>query len=326
MRLSRSMLVAVLCLLAATLFWAGNYVVGKIAIAEFSPLSLVYLRWLLALVPLFLVAQVVERPSWRQALRAWPWLLALSVFGLAGYNFLLYAALQFTDAFNASLINAFNPALIVLASVLFLRERLSWAALVGLLLALVGVLVILSKGSLLTLLDAQHNSGDLLMLGAIVSWTAYTIIGRRAPRLPPITSTALQGLVLVVGLTPIAAVQGIDLPQTAGGLWSLAYIAVFPSLLSYVLWNRALQTIEPAKAGVFLNLITVFTAVLTILMGQPLTLAQVIGGTIVIAGVALANKQVFTRRPPAPLLHASANPAAPRPFPEHRPTHRIQDD
>jgi drug/metabolite transporter (DMT)-like permease len=312
MRLSRSMVVAVLCLLVATLFWAGNYVVGKIAIAEFSPLSLVYLRWLLALVPLFLVAQVVERPSWRQALRAWPWLLALSVFGLAGYNFLLYAALQFTDAFNASLINAFNPALIVLASVLFLRERLSWAGIVGLLLALAGVLIILSKGSLLTLLDAQHNSGDLLMLGAIVSWTAYTVIGRRAPRLPPITSTALQGLVLVVGLTPIAAVQGIDLPQSSGGFWSLAYIAVFPSLLSYVLWNRALQTIEPAKAGVFLNLITVFTAVLTILMGQPLTIAQVIGGMIVIAGVALANKQAFTRRQPALLPHASSDPAAPR--------------
>ena len=78
MRLSRSMLVAALSLVAATLFWAGNYVVGKIAVAELSPLSLVYLRWLLAVVPLFLVAQVVERPEWRLVLRAWPWLLALS--------------------------------------------------------------------------------------------------------------------------------------------------------------------------------------------------------------------------------------------------------
>lgn len=295
MRLSRSMLIAALSLVAATLFWAGNYVVGKIAVAELSPLSLVYLRWLLALAPLFLVAQVLERPQWRQVLRAWPWLLALSLFGLAGYNFLLYAALQFTDAFNASLINAFNPALILLASVVFLRERLSRAALVGLLLALLGVLVILSKGSLLSLLDAQHNAGDLLMLGAIVSWTAYTIIGRRAPRLPPITSTALQALVLVMALTPVAVAQGIDLPQSPGTAWSLAYIAVFPSLLSYVLWNRALQTIEPAKAGVFLNLITVFAALLTLLMGQPLTLAQVIGGAVVIAGVALANKEAFSR-------------------------------
>lgn len=299
------MLIAALSLVAATLFWAGNYVVGKIAVAELSPLSLVYLRWLLALVPLFLVAQVVERPQWRQVLRAWPWLLALSLFGLAGYNFLLYAALQFTDAFNASLINAFNPALILLASVVFLRERLSRAAVVGLLLALLGVLVILSKGSLPALLDAQHNAGDLLMLGAIVSWTAYTIIGRRAPRLPPITSTALQALILVMALTPVAVTQGIDLPQGPGTAWSLAYIALFPSLLSYVLWNRALQTIEPAKAGVFLNLITVFAAILTLLMGQALTLAQVLGGTVVIAGVALANKEAFTRRPePAPVSPA----------------------
>ena len=298
MRFSRSMLVAVLSLLAATLFWAGNYIVGKMAIAELSPLSLVYLRWLLALVPLFLVARMVERPAWRQVLRSWPWLLALSAFGLAGYNFLLYAALQFTDAFSASLINAFNPALIVLASVVFLKERLSWSGLVGLVLALLGVLVILSKGQLLTILGTQHNAGDLLMLGAIVSWSAYTIIGRKAPRLPPITSTALQGLVVVLALTPVAAVQGVDLPQSAGSMWSLAYIALFPSLLSYVLWNRALQTIEPAKAGVFLNLITVFTAVLSLVVGQPLTASQVFGGTIVLAGVALANKQVFARRPP----------------------------
>lgn len=302
MRLSRSMLVAALSLVAATLFWAGNYVVGKIAVAELSPLSLVYLRWLLAVVPLFLVAQVVERPEWRLVLRAWPWLLALSLFGLAGYNFLLYAALQFTDPFNASLINAFNPALIAVASVLFLHERLSRAAVVGLLLALLGVLVILSKGNLVTLLEAQHNAGDLLMLGAIVSWTAYTIIGRRAPRLPPITSTALQAFILVAALTPVALVQGIDLPQTAGTAWSMAYIAVFPSLLSYLLWNRALQTIEPAKAGVFLNLITVFAAILTLLTGQAFTLAQVLGGTVVIAGVALANKEAFARRPQPPRM------------------------
>lgn len=293
------LLIAVVSLTAATLFWAGNYVVGKVVIGEMSPFSLVYLRWLIALVPLILVAHLAERPPWRELLHFWPSILALSLLGLAGYNFLLYSALQFTDAFNASLINAFNPALIVLAAMVFLGERPSWKGSVGLVLALVGVLIILSKGEPMALWNIHHNGGDLLMLGAILSWTAYTIVGRRASALiPPITSTALQAGVLVTALTPIALIHGVQLPGSAGGAWSLAYIAVFPSLLSYVLWNRALQRIEPAKAGVFLNLITVFTAFLTIVMGQTMSPAQIVGGTIVVVGVVLANERGLRRTRP----------------------------
>lgn len=272
----RSLLVAIGSLVAATLFWAGNYVVGRIAVAQMSPFSLVYLRWLLALVPLLLIAWLLERPRWRQLVRHWRWLLALSGLGLAGYNFLLYAALQFTDAFSASLINAFNPALISLAAVVFLRQRLSPAAGAGIVLALAGVLIVLSNGNPAALFTGGFGAG--------------------------------QALILVVLLTPVAGLHGIEAPDTGAGVWSLLFIAVFPSLLSYICWNRALHTIEPAKAGVFLNLITVFTAIATVFLGHPLTAAQIIGGLTVLAGVALANEQAFTRpRVPHP---ADTSPAA----------------
>lgn len=150
-RTRRGLIVAVVSLLGATLFWAGNYVIGAGAVVSIDPLSLVLLRWGIAVVPLLVIAQVVERPQWGQVLRAWPWLVALSAFGLAGYNLLLYGALQFTDAFNASLINAFNPALITLAAAVFLREKLTSQAIGGVLVALAGVLVVLSKGDLAAL-------------------------------------------------------------------------------------------------------------------------------------------------------------------------------
>ncbi|MFJ8855947.1 DMT family transporter [Streptomyces sp. NPDC102437] len=282
--------VAIASLLGATLFWAGNYIIGMTAVESVDPLSLVLLRWSVAVVPLLVTAQVVESPRWRQVLAAWPWLIALSAFGLLGYNFLLYAALEHTDAFNASLINAFNPALITLAAAVFLRERLTPTAAGGVLIALAGVLIVLSGGNPATLLDTGFGTGELLMIGAIAAWTAYTITGRLAPLLPPITATAVQAAVTVAVLAPISAITGgPTLPGTPGAVASLLFIAVFPSVLSYLLWNHALSVIPASSAGVFLNLITVFTAAFTILAGHSFTAAQVAGGLIVIVGVVLTN-------------------------------------
>ncbi|WP_395402792.1 DMT family transporter [Arthrobacter sp. UC242_113] len=285
----RTLTVAVTSLLGATLFWAGNYIVGAGAVESIDPLSLVLLRWSLALVPLLAIAQIAERPQWRQVLAAWPWLIALSVFGLLGYNLLLYTALEHTDAFSASLINAFNPALITLAAV-FLRERLTRRAVGGVLIALAGVLLVLSNGDLGKLLHAGFGTGELFMLGAIAAWSAYTITGRLAPPLPPITATAIQAAITVVVLAPLSlAAGGPALPSTPGAVSSLVFIALFPSVLSYLLWNRALAVIPAGNAGVFLNLITVFTALFTILSGHPYTFAQLAGGVIVVAGILLTS-------------------------------------
>lgn len=288
--------VAVLSLLGATLFWAGNYVVGAGAVQSIDPLSLVLLRWVIAAVPLLVTAQLVERPSWRLVLAALPWLATLGVFGLLGYNLLLYVALEHTDPFNASLINAFNPALITLAAAVFLRERLTPVSIAGVLAALVGVLIVLSGGNIAKLLGAGFGPGELLMVGAICVWTAYTITGRLAPKVPPITATAVQALVAVAILAPISfATGGPTLPATDAGLGSLLFIAVFPSVLSYLLWNRALTVLPAGGAGVFLNLITVFTAILTILAGHSYKAAQMIGGAIVIGGVIVTNARSFRR-------------------------------
>jgi drug/metabolite transporter (DMT)-like permease len=286
----RTLTLAVASLLGATLFWAGNYIVGAGAVESIDPLSLVLLRWSLALVPLLAIARMVERPQWRQVLAAWPWLVALSMFGLLGYNLLLYTALQHTDAFSASLINAFNPALITLAAAVFLRERLTRRAVGGVLIALAGVLLVLSNGNVGKLLQAGFGMGELFMIGAIAAWSAYTITGRLAPPLPSITATAMQAAITVVVLTPLSlAGGGPALPSSQDAIASLVFIAIFPSVLSYLLWNRALAVIPAGNAGVFLNLITVFTALFTILAGHPYSLAQIAGGVIVIGGILLTS-------------------------------------
>ncbi|GAA1680164.1 DMT family transporter [Glycomyces endophyticus] len=297
----RATWIAVAALVGATLFWAGNYIVGQRAVETIDPVSLTLLRWAIALVPLAVVAQVVERPDWRAVARAWPWLLVLSASGVLGYNLFLYAALEYTDAFSASLVSAFNPALITLAAAVFLRERLTALSVGGVVAALAGVLVVLSDGDPASLLTSGFGTGELLMIGSIGAWTVYTIVGRRGPRLPAVTSTAVQAGIAVAALVPFSlAAGGPALPQSGAAMWSLLFIAVFPSVLSYLLWNRALTAIPPGRAGVFLNLITVFTAVFTILAGQPWTAAQLVGGAIVLGGVVLTNLKAFTGRGRAP--------------------------
>ncbi len=163
--------------------------------------------------------------------------------------------------------------------------------------ALAGVLVVISGGNVGRLMDTGFGTGEVLMVGAIIVWTAYTITGRLAPKIPPITATAVQAAVVVGILGPVRfATGGLALPSTGNALASLLFIAIFPSVLSYLLWNRALTVLPAAGAGVFLNLITVFTAILTTLGGQVHTIAQLVGGAVVIAGVVVTNAPAFRRQ------------------------------
>jgi len=279
---------AAIALVLATLMWAGNYVVGSIAVQTMSPVELTWLRWLLACVPLLILAQVVEKPDWRQVLRHWPRLLLLAALGVGGYNLLLYTALQYTTPQSASLINAANPAVMVVLAALLLRERIGWRGIAGLVLGLLGVLLIITNGALASVFTRSPNAGDVLMVAAIVVWSLYTIAGRGLP-VPPITATAVQGTFVAVLLAPLALMGGASWPEDAAIGWAVIFIAIFPSIGSYVLWNSALKSIPPGRAGLFLNLITVFTVIITVILGAQLTTPQLIGGVIVFAGVALST-------------------------------------
>lgn len=261
-----------------------------------TPVELTFWRWALAALPLLAIAQMVDRPHWRAVLRSWPTLLLLCVLGMCGYTLLLYAALQHTSALNASLITAANPALIVVLAVFILGDRpgaFGWA---GIGLGLAGVLLVLTGGDFERLLKISFNLGEVLMLGAITVWGFYTIIARRLA-IPAITATAVQVAMATVILTPVAVATGVHLPETAAGGWSLAYIAVFPSLGAYLLWNLALKTTAPGTAGNYLNLMVVFTAAITLVLGTTISMPQILGGLLVVGGVLLTSARPSGRSP-----------------------------
>ncbi len=283
-----------LFLALANLFWAGNYVFGEFVTREISPVSLTFFRWAFAFVPLIGLAWLVERPDWRAAAREWKLHLVQSLLGLTGYTLLLYAGLGLSGAITASVISAINPATIALAAAILLHERLRPMQAVGIGVAFVGVTIVLTGGDIRQLLSQGFGAGDLLIVGSVLAWTMYSLLARRLGT-PPITATAVQATFAVVTMLPLIAVTGVSLPSSTEGMLGLAYIVVFPSMAGYALWNIGAAGVGPSRAGIFLNLLPVFTVLIALGFGSALELPVVIGGVLVLAGVYLTLHQRRSR-------------------------------
>ncbi|SES97550.1 Threonine/homoserine efflux transporter RhtA [Natronincola peptidivorans] len=279
-----------LLLVLCNLFWAGNYVFGKYVVAEMPPLMITFSRWLVASVLLLIIAYFYEKPQWSLVPKEWISLLAMAVLGMIGYNTILYAALEYTSPTNASLVSALNPGIIVIFSLYMLKERISKIQSIGLVVSLLGVVVILTGGRLTQILHVSYNRGDLLMLAAVIMWTFYSIIGKRIKNIPPITTTAVTALIATIIMAPFAIVQGINYTELSPlALQGIAYMIIFPSVGSFVFWNIGVRQISASKAGVFLNLMPVFTAIISWSLGERITLAQISGGILVFIGVYLTT-------------------------------------
>jgi len=275
-----------LFLVLCNLFWAGNYIFGKFVVSEMTPLGLTFTRWLFASMILLVIAHSCEKPKWGKVLKNWPSMLGLAVFGMIAYNLMLYYALHFTSPTNASLVNAFSPGLIAVVSALYLREKVSWIQFSGILVSFLGVLLIMTKGHLLQLFNMQYNFGDVLMILAVISWTIYSMIGKKLTSVPLITSTALSGIFAAVIMAPFALSQGLNLAHLSTvAVTGVAYISIFPSVCSFIFWNIGVKEIGASKAGIFMNLNPVFTAIISWMLGQRITNVQILGGLLVFTGV-----------------------------------------
>lgn len=271
------------------MFWAGNYVFGKYVVDEMSPLQMTFTRWMIAIFLLFPIAHWIERPVWKKVWQQWKILFVMGVLGIISYNFFLYWALEYTTSMNAALVNSINPAVIVLFSSLLLKEKISLKNGIGLMISLLGVLLVLTKGHLQQILHLEYNKGDLLMIVTILIWTFYSIIGKKLKSIPPISATAVSVLLGLVSLLPFVIFSDFNYDLSTPAIVGMMYIAIFPSVGSFIFWNSALRHINASQAGIYLNLITVFTAFLSLLLGQPITIVQMIGGILVFIGVYLSS-------------------------------------
>ncbi len=299
--LARPRLRAAVLLAAASLFWAGNFVLGRAASGDVPPIGLAFWRWALAGAVL---APFAAPAVWRdrsEILRHGWLFFALGLFGVGSFNTLTYIALSRTEAINAALTNSLIPISILFAAFVIDRERPRLWQLAGLALSLAGVAVIVARGDVGSLAGLAVNSGDLIMLIAVVAWGLYTVLLRRVPaalraRLGPM-GVLLAAIVFglpVIGLCHLLehALGGIAMPYDAASLALVGYTALFASIAAYLCWNGGVALVGPAASGPFLHLLPLFAALLAVpLLGEEVRAYHFVGFLLIVGGVALAGRR-----------------------------------
>jgi drug/metabolite transporter (DMT)-like permease len=283
-----------LLLVLTTLFWAGNFVVGRALHGSIPPIALAFWRWTGALLIVLPLAYPRLRTQWLLLRRSWKKLFLCGLLGVGCFNTFIYIALQTTSATNALLINSTIPVLIIFLSWIFCGTLLTRRQALGVLVSLAGVITIVCRADLNMLLSLRVNSGDLWVLVAVVCWSVYTLLLRKRPAglhpLSFLTAIIVAGL---LGLAPFYAwelSQGFRMTLTPLTFAGLCYVSLFASVLAFIMWNHSVDRIGANRAGLFLHLMPVFGTILSIIfLGEAFHLFHAAGIGLIFSGIYLTT-------------------------------------
>ena len=279
----------------AALCWAGNAIVGRLAVGHIPPVTLALMRWSLAFL-------IVLPMAWKHLKRDWSAIRAklglmifLSVSGIACFNTLQYWALEYTQALNTLLLQSAGPLFVASWSLLLLGIRLTLAQAVGIVVSLTGVLVILLHGDLAAITAIDFNKGDVIFTVAMLIFGLYSVMSLKRPAVHELTFVAFTFACASAFLVPPLVVELFWRPVMelkATNVLSVVYVAVFPSTIAYLCFNRGVQLIGANRAAPFFHLVPVFGSVMAIVfLGEKPQVFHFIGFALVLTGVFVASRK-----------------------------------
>jgi len=276
------------------LFWSGNFVFGRLISPEVEPVELAFFRWFfvaLILLPYFIyrfkyIMQVFKKEYFI--------IITFSILGISCFNTLLYIGLQTTTATNALLINSSIPIMIIVLSAIILNKKITKMQSVGIVLSTLGVIFLILKGDIDNFITLEFTSGDLWILVACVTWALYTVLLKYKPK--ELNAFDFLSITVFIGIVLLAFVYfslgysfELDFIHKEEVLYSLIYIVVFPSLLSFYFWNMSIVEIGANKAGQFTHLMPIFGAILAyIFLGETLEFYHLVGILFIGIGIYLS--------------------------------------
>lgn len=311
----------------STLFWSGAFIAGKYSVAYLPVFTLTFLRFLPASILLYAIMRWTGHP-YRLQKNHIPVFLLTGTVGMFGYHILFFTCLRYTTAINSSIIGATNPVITAVLAFIALKQRLSRLQAAGVCLSFTGVFLTITGADPEVILGLSFNKGDILMLLAVICWAAYGIISSRAmnpergggSKIPgpeadqsgkapgqkecpnsgarPITPLALTFYSFVVCLILLIPFVILEQPQTflpglPAGVWgAVVYMAVFPSVIGYLVQQMAIKEIGPGRTSIFINLVPVFSILLAVLLlDETLQQVKLLTAAAIIAGVIITQKE-----------------------------------
>ena len=293
--LSRAYSSAPFLLFLATLGWGSNTIASRLAVGEISPMLLIFFRW-------GFVVVILLSLYWRRMIDEWPiirprlkWLLIMGGCGLSLFNAFFYIAAHSTTAVNLGIIQSTMPGMILLGSFMFFGDRINRLQFSGLLLTLLGVGVIVTQGSLEQLMQLTFNHGDLLMIFACSFYAMYTVGLKSRPKISGMVMLAYFSVAAFLMTIPLMIFESFIYGTVMPGVKGFAivfYIAMVPSFLSQIFFMRGVDLIGPGSAGLYANLVPIFSAIMAVLLlSEEFALFHLAAMLLVFGGIGLFEYQ-----------------------------------
>jgi drug/metabolite transporter (DMT)-like permease len=294
-----------LLLSLAACFWGGNYVVGHILVAHTDPILLSAARWVLTAILLVGLYSRQIRAQWPVMKRSFSVLAFLALFGQVLFPLTLYIGLQYTSSLNAAIYLSTTPVLVLLINRYIFKEKISVHNIAGVVLSSFGVVWLVMQGDLLHLDTLKNlNRGDLWTMGSAASWAVYCAFLRTKPReVGGNAFVAVSAAFGAVVLLPVLLISMFEhgLPSTREYLQpeflsGLAYLIIFPSWLSYLLWNKGIQAIGATRGEVFSHLIPLTGGLFSVMfLNVTLHPFHLVSTILIICGIALCSRSAQKR-------------------------------
>lgn len=282
-------------LIIAPLIWAGNTIAGKLATDAIAPMTLTLLRWIVAVLVLLPFVLPGLYRDWAAVRSKLLLLFACGCFGFAGFNMLYYKSLHYTTAINVALLQATIPILILLINWLIYRQRMGGAQLLGVVMAFVGVVLIITNGQVSALLTLSLNYGDLLMLAACLMYAAYSIGLRAKPSIRWGSFIFVLAISALLTVLPFAAYEIAIESQvfvfSFKSLLLVIYVSIFASIISQIAYAKGVSIVGANRAGFAINLVPVFGALMAVLLlGEQFRWYHLASLVLVLGGIALSER------------------------------------
>ncbi|OIJ18986.1 EamA family transporter [Anaerobacillus alkalidiazotrophicus] len=283
-----------LMLFLATSTWGSAFIAGKIAIESFEAATVAFFRFLGAVILLFPLMWYKERNIPKPTKEDWFLFALLGLTGICFYNIFFFLASKHAPVIKSSLFIASNPVLIIILSALFLKEKILKNQVVGLVFALFGVSFIITNGNLSIFLTMAFEPIDLILIGAVICWALYSVIGRVVLRkYSSIVSTTYAVCFGTLFLLPFALYETTvsDLTNSTIDAWvAIGHMSVFVTVISFIMYYYGIQQIGAARASIFINFMPISAVIMAnVFLNEQLTIPHLIGAFFVLTGVTLST-------------------------------------